>query len=424
MHWKVEQLIREGGRSGTTQPVPEPPAPPELAIRVLEDGREIVPRAELTIGRAPANDLVLDDATVSARHALLLPQGSRWLLYDCHSTNGVIVNGARVVCAELAMGALIVLGQIHLRVAASGVAARTHGIIAESPAMRSALARLERVAPTRLSVLLLGESGTGKELAARAVHMLSPRASGPFVAVNCSAIAHTVAESELFGHERGAFTGAIAPRPGVFEEASGGTLFLDEVGDLPPPLQPKLLRALETGSVRRVGARGEVRVDVRVVAATNRELGVSDFRLDLFHRLARVVVRLPPLRERPEDLEPLIAHFLSEIARDHRPTTLAPGALEALRTYEWPGNVRELRNAVERAALLGGPQLTAGELLEGADVPREGESMVAGRTLDEIERTAIAAALRKTAGNRRAAASLLGLARTTLTDRARRYGLL
>ena len=421
MHWKVEQLIREGGRSGTTQPVPEPPAPPELALRVLEDGREIVPAAELTIGRAPANDLVLDDATVSARHALLLPQGRRWVLYDCHSTNGVIVNGTRVACAELAMGALIVLGQIHLRVAQSGVAARRHGIIADSAAMRAALARIERVAPTKLSVLLLGESGTGKELAARAVHMLSPRASGPFVAVNCSAIAHTVAESELFGHERGAFTGAIAPRPGVFEEASGGTLFLDEVGDLPPPLQPKLLRALETGSVRRVGsARGEVRVDVRVVAATNRELSVSDFRLDLFHRLARVVVRLPPLRERPEDLEPLVAHFLSEIARDHGPAALLPGAIEALRTYEWPGNVRELRNAVERAALMGGRSISAGELLEGA----EDGSMVAGHTLEEIERTAIAAALRKTAGNRRAAASLLGLARTTLTDRARRYGLL
>ena len=422
MHWRVDELVREGARSGTTQPVPESPAPAQMALRVLEDGRELLPTSEVTIGRAAANDLVLDDPTVSARHALLLPQGRRWVLYDCRSTNGVVVNGSRVTCAELALGALIILGHTHLRVTGKSVM-RPHGIVAESPAMKAALAKLERVAPTRLSVLLLGESGTGKELAARAIHMLSPRAAGPFVAVNCSAIAHEVAESELFGHERGAFTGAVAPRPGVFEEASGGSLFLDEVGELPSTLQPKLLRALESGTVRRVGARGEVRVDVRVVAATNRELGVADFRLDLFHRIARVVVRLPPLRDRPEDLEPLVAHFLEEIARDHRPSMLAVGALEALREYRWPGNVRELRNAVERAALLGGPMVSAAELLEGTEHPKA-ESLVAGRTLDEIERTAIAAALKRTHGNRRAAASLLGLARTTLTDRARRYGLL
>jgi len=436
---RIEALLRNP-RRGTTRPVPHPstnaPMPP-LAVRSLDDGRELALDRELAIGRAPDNDLVLADAAVSARHCLLVREPRGPVVHDCGSTNGTFLNWVRIERAELAEGALIVVGSTHLRVVAARMSAPAtavpgadalEGIIGRSQRLRAALADVKRVARSHLSVLVLGESGTGKELVARAIHALSARAAGPFVAVNCSAIPREVAESELFGHERGAFTGAFTARPGVFEEAAGGTLLLDEVGDLPAPLQPKLLRALETRIVRRVGGRSDVRVDVRVVAATNRELAATDFRSDLYHRLAAVVVRLPALRERPEDVETLIEHFLAGLAAEHGARVLAPGALSALRAYRWPGNVRELRNAVERAVVLsGGPVLTARDLLPPAPVGSDGaasDELIGGRTLDEIEREAIGQALVRTRGNQRAAALMLGLPRTTLADRARRYGLL
>jgi DNA-binding NtrC family response regulator len=442
MHPRLEQILRAGTRSGTTRPLPETadgePAAPELVLRVVDEGRELRLVGEVTCGRDPANDLVLDDPSVSARHFLLLAQPRSSVLYDCHSRNGTFVNGTRVRCAEIAPGALIVAGRSHLRAASPPQGGPPpepkSGLIGQSPALIGMLGQLERIARTPLAVLLLGESGTGKELAARAIHALSPRANGPFVPVNCAGIADDVAESELFGHERGAFTGALTSHPGVFEEASGGTLFLDEVGDLPLRLQPKLLRALEQGTVRRVGGRGEVRVQVRVVSATHRDLAAGGFRLDLYHRLARAVLQLPALRDRPEDIPLLAEHFLLEIARAETrvPQRFAPCARAALQSHDWPGNVRELRNVVERAALLAsGPILTAEDVrceLPARPPARDErapiDDLVAGRTLGEIERDAIAAALRRTAGNQRAAAALLGLPRSTLADRARRFGLL
>src|SRR5262245_55734872 len=236
--------------------------------------------------------------------------------------------------------------------------AALEAIIGEDPTLRAALARAALVAPTWTPVLVTGESGTGKELVARALHELGPHPAGPFVAVNCGALPRELAESELFGHERGAFTGAGARRAGWFEEASGGTLVLDEIGELPVDLQPKLLRVLETGRLRRVGGAGEVGVRVRVVAMTLRDLQADvrrrSFRDDLYYRLAGFCLRMPPLRERRGDIPLLAAHFLREISGEVGERHLDTAALAALSAAVFPGNVRELRNTIRRAAILAG----------------------------------------------------------------------
>jgi DNA-binding NtrC family response regulator len=242
-------------------------------------------------------------------------------------------------------------------------------ILGESAVMRELGDTIRRVAPTEAGVLLLGENGTGKELVARALHDASPRHRRPLVTLNCAAIPATLFESELFGHSRGAFTGATEARHGKFQQAHGGTLFLDEVGEVPPALQPKMLRALESGDVERVGGRGPEKVDVRVIAATNRDLeaevAAGRFRQDLYYRLLVVPIRIPPLRDRRDDIPLLARHFLADACRRNRVRAkeLAHDALEALDLYRWPGNVRELRNAMERAAIL-----TAGDVVRDSDL--------------------------------------------------------
>ncbi len=315
--------------------------------------------------------------------------------------------------------------------------------------MRAALARAALVAPTGTPVLVTGESGTGKELVARALHELGANPHGPFVAVNCGALPRELAESELFGHERGAFTGAAARRAGWFEEASGGTLVLDEIGELPLDLQPKLLRVLESGRLRRVGGVGEIAVRVRVVATTLRDLEGEvqrrTFRPDLYYRLAGICVRLPPLRERRGDIPRLAAHFLSEIEPEVGERQIDPIALSTLGAADWPGNVRELRNVIRRAAILtggrdgrigadalelppAGPFRLADAGTENAAVPIAAPSAddairIGGRTFDEIEREVFSWALRRNAGSRRRAARALDVARSTFCDKVRRYSL-
>lgn len=314
----------------------------------------------------------------------------------------------------------------------AAVATGGSGLVAESAAMRRVLELATRVAGHATTVLITGESGTGKELVARFIHQRSPRAAARFVAVNCAAIPESLMESELFGHRRGAFTGATEDRRGLFEEADGGTLLLDEVGELPLALQPKLLRALEEGAIRRVGDGQERKVDVRVVAATARELDelVRDgrFRDDLFYRLNVVRLHLPPLRERPEDVPALAAHFLAQAAaRQGRSLSLTSRALARLREYPWPGNVRELRNALERAAVLApAATLDAADLALGdprAAAVGGGATQPLKAQVEALERTVIERALHDAGGNRREAAKALRVSLRTLFYKLRRYGL-
>ncbi len=303
-------------------------------------------------------------------------------------------------------------------------------ILGESAPTRALRELIERVAPSPASVLVLGESGTGKELVARAIHAKSPRAARPFVVVHCGAIPENLIESELFGHERGAFTGADRRRAGLFEAAHGGTLFLDELGELPLAVQPVLLRAIQFGEVRSVGGNRVQTVDVRVVAATHRDLlgevEKKTFREDLYYRLATLVVEVPPLRARPGDVVLLARTLLErESAALGRALAFEPAALEALARLEWPGNVRELENAVTRlATLTTGPAVTAADVERLVETRRRPAATVGALpTLDieELERLAVHAALAKHSGNKRAAAAELGVSPKTLYSKLAKY---
>ena len=304
-------------------------------------------------------------------------------------------------------------------------------LVVASPAMQAALDVAVRVAEHRTTVLITGESGTGKEVIARAVHRASPRAGEAFIGVNCAAIPENLLESELFGHVRGAYTGANADKAGLFEQADGGTLLLDEIGEMPQPLQAKLLRVLQEGEIRRVGDVRSRLVDVRVLAATARDLAAEvhagRFREDLFYRLNVVSIHLPPLRERHEDIAPLARHFAARLGtRLGHPLALSEATLVWLESQSWPGNVRELENAIERAAVLSGkPVLDPADFsptpLRIAERGREEETLRAA--VEAAEAAAIRAALEATGGNRRAAATRLGVSLRTLFYKIERYGL-
>ena len=315
-----------------------------------------------SIGSLARNDVVIDDPTVSRFHCEISIDGGGARVRDLESRNGTLLDGVLVRDAYLRAGSVLQLGRVSLRFRPVDrstplpISARTElsGLVGTSMVMRACFAILERAAASDVVLLLEGETGTGKSRAARAVHQLGARSSGPFLTVNCGAIPASLLESELFGHRKGAFTGAVEDRVGVFEAAKGGTVFLDEISELPLEVQPKLLKALEDREVRRVGTNAYRPIDVRIVAASNRDLraevNAGRFRADLFYRLAVVRVIIPPLRQRPEDIEPIAARLLDALGA---PTEVSaalrtPEFFAHLRTSSWPGNVRELRNHLER----------------------------------------------------------------------------
>ncbi len=415
-----------------------------------EDLDDTFESARITLGSAPRNDLVFDDPAISRVHAEIEVDANGYLLTDLDSKNGVFVNGIRIRQAYLEDGAKFRLGNTTLRFELTEESTEVHfsgrerfgNLLGTSRQMREIFSMLERVSPTDASVLIEGESGTGKELAARAIHDYSERADGPFIVLDCSAIPSDLIESELFGHVKGAFTGATGSRKGAFEAAEGGTLFLDELGELSMDLQPKLLRALENERIKPIGSNEEVETDVRIVAATNRnlqhEIREGNFREDLFYRFAVIRVQLPPLRERPEDIPLLVEHFLEDAnertGRDD--VDVSYKTMEKLKRHRWPGNVRELKNFVERAVLLtqgdnietrflsaGDPEsASAPQALEESTLPMVETALqedipfkdAKNRLVEEFEKEYWSRLLERTGGNVSKAARIAGVHRKSV----------
>ncbi len=398
---------------------------------------------EVTIGSQGDNHCVLNDPTVSRHHAAIEETREGYVLRDLGSTNGTFLGGILIKEAYLEYGSIIGLGNTRLqfvpleeRVEIPPSQEHYFGdVFGSSVEMKRIFTMLKKISPTDITVTIEGETGTGKELVARAIHSRSQRAKGPFVVIDCGSISKSLIESELFGHEKGAFTGATQARRGAFEMANGGTIFIDEIGELGPEMQPKLLRVLEQREVRRLGGNEVSKVDVRVIAATNRDL-VSEaqrgrFREDLFYRISVVRIHLPPLREKGEDI-PFLAQ---QCARDFSEqyggggdVAVSAEALEILRHYHWPGNVRELRNVITRAMAMGN-----GKVLQPRDfimpLSSEGRQRVPtldsliGKTLEEIEKAAIMKTLKAHGGNKSVAARVLGIAYSTLYEKIKKYEL-
>ena len=337
-------------------------------------GKQHAGADQLTIGTADGNDLVVADRTVSGFHLRASRTDAGILVEDRRSTNGIFVGDLRLERAVVPPGTEIVLGETVVRLTdGADLEVEVHdgeelgGLRARSPAMRRLLAQIAKAARSEVAVLIQGESGVGKELVARALHELGPRASGPFVTVDCASLSPMLVASELFGHEKGSFTGADRRHVGAFERGHGGTIFLDEIGELPDSLQPALLDALERRKLRRVGGRDEIPFDARVVCATHRDLSAEvnsgRFRLDLYYRIAVVKLAVPPLRDRPEDVPMLTSHFLERAGYASDPLVqqlFGPSMMQAMQRHDWPGNVRELRNVVEATIAMGeAPELVA-----------------------------------------------------------------
>ncbi|MDX2090813.1 MAG: sigma 54-interacting transcriptional regulator [Kofleriaceae bacterium] len=394
--------------------------------------------ARCAIGSHPRNELVVDDATVSRFHCELSTNAGSIRVRDLGSRNGTILDGVRVIEADVRDGSIVRLGRAALRITFVenqhvSLSSRTElgGLVGVSPALRATFAVLERAAATDATVLLEGETGTGKGAMAEALHVEGARRDKPFVIVDCGALSPTLLESELFGHEKGAFTGAEARRIGAFEEADGGTLFLDEIGELPSDLQPKLLRVLENREVRRIGQNTGRKVDFRLIAASNRDLraevNAGRFRSDLYYRLAVVTVSVPPLRQRREDIPAIARAILTSLraSPDALAELTSAAALERLSASAWPGNVRELRNYLERSLVLG-VLAPAGEstAIPLTTIDPSAPYAEARRVaLDAFERDYVAAVLRTHDGNVAAAAKSAGIARYSFYRLLRRHGL-
>ena len=388
----------------------------------------------IAIGAAEDNDVVLTDPTVSRYHVEVSPGPEGILVRDLGSLNGVRIGDLTVECATVPTGTHIALGATVLLLTDSITTERpmeqaptVPGLVFKSRAMRHVALLVTRLAESDASVLLSGETGTGKEVVARAIHQLSARKAEPFVVVDCGSLPPTLVASELFGHEKGAFTGAHRRHVGAFERARGGTLLLDEIGELPVELQPALLGVLERKVIRRVGGESDIPVDVRVLCATHRDLraltNTGAFRPDLYFRIAVTRVPIPPLRQRPEDVEPLARHFTEELLGPGIPIPLDAATLESLRHHPWAGNVRELRNVIEGAIAMGGLEPLTPE--PQADEPRRLASYREARALAiaEFERRYLSELIESCDGNASEAARRASMDRPYLLTLLRRHGL-
>jgi DNA-binding NtrC family response regulator len=425
---------------------------------------------EVKIGRGREADLQLPDPSVSRLHARVFRVGQQYFLADLRSRNGTHADGRRITQLTLEDGRMFQVGpfriHFHRPASVSGAgeeptvspgagsviadsARQEHlpvpkqasppsatvdapfGLIGRSAHVKKLIGTIRRVAASDVPVLIEGETGSGKELVARGIHDASSRRDRPFVVVNCGAISPELIESELFGHEKGAFTGATAQRKGAFELAHNGTIFLDEIGELPIVLQPKLLRALEQKEVKRVGGNDLLLADVRILAATNRnlrdEVARKAFREDLYFRVGAITVPIPPLRDRREDVAPIARHFLSGMG-DHTSAPvpgLSPTALDALVSHDWPGNIRELRNAIQRAVVMAEDgELTASDFsfLRRA-ASQEPETASGLSRWEQAERTNILGELARQMGNKSKTARELGIAKSTLFEKLKKYGI-
>ncbi|HEX9297067.1 MAG TPA: sigma 54-interacting transcriptional regulator [Polyangiaceae bacterium] len=384
-------------------------------VRSVREGEALV------FGSAPGADIRIFDRAVSGRHCTVSVESGQIVIQDLASKNGVFVGGARIDRARLGPGASFVVGRVvvncspaQARVVDDGEAPPLPGVVGTSLAMRGVVREIRRLATVKGPVLLRGETGTGKDVLARALHAAGPRRLRAFIPLNVGTLPRELADAELFGHERGAYTGAHGAREGAFVQAHGGTLFLDEVAELPADLQVKLLRVLEDGEVRPLGGRSRRTVDVRVISATwaplHRRVAEGLFRQDLYQRLAVFVVDVPPLRERRTDLPVLVARFLGDLASEIGPRELSAGALAKLAAYGWPGNVRELRNVLYRAALRSpGPLVGSREIAESLE-------MATAPQKPSVSPDQARAVVESHGGNVSAAARHIGVARSTLRD--------
>lgn len=396
-----------------------------------EKRSRIFRKTRIDIGSKDGNDLVVDDAFISKKHCRLEFDGNSLILTDLGSTNGTLYNEEPIERIELPENGRFTIGKTNIfvkrikekeKLPASGET-QMGQMIGASKAMKEVFALVGKVAPTDATVIITGESGTGKELVARSIHSESGRRAGPFVAINCAAIPHNIIESELFGHEKGSFTGAMQTHQGVFEQADKGTLFLDEIGEMGMDLQTRLLRVLETKVVRRIGGKNDIPVDVRIIAATNQDLKSNirsgKFREDLFFRLYIVPLHIPPLRERRDDIGVMARYFTRLFSIGGAEHSFTPRAMEMLMQHNWAGNVRELKNTIQRAMILNkGSSITPGnihltELRSSSDF--------AASQLFNNEKEAIVDALRRCGGNRTKAAQYLGIARTTIANKIRKH---
>jgi transcriptional regulator with GAF, ATPase, and Fis domain len=397
--------------------------------------------SEVSVGTAQANDLVLADQTVSRHHCSVTATTQGFLLRDLGSSNGTWVGNLRLNEGYVEAGARVRVGRTTFRIDPGdediceplSAEDRFGSLLGSSSAMRRIFAALPRIAQSESTVLLEGETGTGKGVLAAAIHHASARASGPLVVLDCTAIAPTLVESELFGHVKGAFTGAATDRAGAFEQARGGTIFIDEIGELPLDMQPKLLRALEERSVKRVGGNQRINIDARVIAATNRDLRTEvnrgSFRADLYYRLNVVRIHVPPLRERTGDIEQLAQHFYGELVPDR---SIPRELLDMFKRQTWPGNVRELRAAVERAVLFDDPALLAlGNGPESSETPSQADvfdpdvpfRVAKQRAADRWEKGWVRELMSRAKGNLSEASRMARMDRSHLRTLLKKYGL-